>query len=119
MRRSVILFLVLLLSACAQGPSRAAYLNGLIGLSEADVVRQMGVPSRTFDTEGHKFLAYVEQRQDYVGGGPFFYGGGFFGGGFGYGATFPAQVIDRVCETTVDFVGGRMRGWSLRGNACG
>lgn len=117
--RALVLLALLTLGGCAQGPTRAVYLNGLVGLPEADVVRQLGVPARTYETGGHKFLAFVEQRQDYIAGGPFLFGGGFYGGGFGYGTTFPAQVIDRFCETTLDFVGGRMRGWSLRGNACG
>ena len=121
MKRAVLL--ATLLAACSTGPDRAAFLNTLIGASETDLVRQLGVPSRTFDTPGHHFLAYAERRLDYIPGGPFF-GGYGFGPGYGYGfgglgAAFPPEVIDRQCETTFDVVGGRVQSWAFRGNACG
>jgi len=53
------------------------------------------------------------------GGGPFFASGfGYYGGGFGYSA-FPAEIVQRRCETTLEIVSDRVRSWSLRGNACG
>ena len=114
------LLLPLLLAACATGPDRATVLNGLVGQDETSLVRQLGVPTRTADTPGHRFLAYTERRADYIPGGPFFGGFGYGGyGGFGYGgAFFPPEVIDRQCETTFDLVGGRVQSWSLRGNSC-
>ena len=126
MTRALLLPL-LALAACTTGPDRPALLNSLVGQSETEVVRVLGVPSRTYETAGHKFLAYTEQRATVVDGGPAFFGGyggfgyGAFGPGFGwgYGSAFPAQVIPRICETTFDVAGGRVLGWSLRGNACG
>lgn len=117
--RTTILAVALLATACAPGFDRRAYLSSLVGAPEAEVVRQMGVPSRTYETGGHKFLAYSEQRVDFVAGGPFFFGGaGFYGSRFGYGAFTP-QVVERVCETTFDVAEGRVVTWALRGNACG
>jgi len=115
---------LLLITACTTGPDRATVLNSMIGAPEAEVVRQLGVPSRTYETGGHKFLAYTDQRATVIDGGPLMYGGGFFGGGyygsgFGFGSAFPTEIIPRVCETTFDVVGGRVQTWSLRGNACG
>ena len=119
---------ILLLGACATGPSRSDVLNSMIGLPETEVVRQLGVPSRTYETGGHTFLAYIEQRAQVLDPVPAFYGSGFygsgfygagFGPGFGLGAAFPTEIIPRTCETTIDVVGGRMVTWSLRGNACG
>lgn len=128
MKRALLLS-TLLMAACTTGPDRAAVLNGLVGQPETEVVRVLGVPSRTYETAGHKFLAYTEQRSSYVDGGfGGFYGGGFFGGGFygagfgpgfGYGYGFPAEIIPRLCETTFDVAGGRVQSWALRGNACG
>jgi hypothetical protein len=117
--RTLCLAALLALSACAQGPSRQQVLAGLIGAPETEVVRVMGIPTRTFETGGHKFLGYLERRADYIPAGPFFWGGsGWYGGGFGY-AAFPPQVIERACETTFDLVGNRVVTYSLRGNACG
>ena len=117
--RSLVLTATLLLCACAPGMDRRAYLNTLIGQPESVAVQQLGVPSRAYETSGHKYLAFLEQRQDYLAGGPFLFGGGFYGRGFGYGAVFPSEVINRVCETTLDIANGRVLSWSLRGNACG
>ena len=122
MRRAAIL-ICLVLAACGPRFDRPAFLNSLVGAPEVEVIRVLGVPSRTYQTDGHKFLSYIEQRADYIPGGAFFggYGGGFYGPrfGYGYGGGFPPSLIQRECETTIDVVNGRMATWSLRGNACG
>lgn len=117
--RAIVIAAVLLLAACSVGPSRRDYLNTLVGQPEAEAIRQLGVPSRAYESGGHKYLAFLDQRRDYIPGSPFFFGGGFYGPGYGFGGVFPPEVIDRVCETTLDVVGGRVAGWTLRGNACG
>lgn len=101
---------------------REAALAAYVGDSETDIVRIFGVPTRTYEAGGHRFLAYDEGSVDIV---PPLYpwrpwgwgwGGGF---GWGYGGDFPAQVVQRVCETTFEVAGGRVIGFNLRGNACG
>jgi len=112
------LLLVALLAGCAPGIDRRVALNALVGQPETEIVRLLGVPSRTFEAGGHTFLAYSERRVDSIPAGPF-YGGGFgYFGGYGYFGGFPATVIERSCETTFEVVDGRAIGWSLRGNAC-
>jgi len=120
MRRFVVLSLIVALAGC--GPSlqeREAAMNRFIGQPEAVLVQQMGVPSRTYEAGGVKFLAYDERRLDYA---PGFYGGGPWGypGWYGYGyATFPPTTVERICETTFEVVGSVVQRVSLRGNACG
>ncbi len=120
--------MVLSLAGCVIGPSRRQVLDATIGRSETDLVRQFGVPTRTYDAGGRHFLAYVETNQEILGGG---LGGGFggfgpgFGGGFGgvggfggfYGG-YPAEVIDDSCETTIEVQTGIVRGWTLHGRGC-
>jgi hypothetical protein len=108
--------LIVSLSACAVGPSRRELLAPLIGVSETELVSRMGVPNRTYDVDGVKFLAYVERREEVIPGvapfpawGPWYYG--YYGG-------LPPEVILRRCETTFELVGGRVRTFTLRGNAC-
>ena len=115
------MFFALGVAGCAPGVDRGAYLTSLVGQPETEVVRQLGVPSRSYETGGHKYIAYTERRTDVYPGGAFFGGGFGFGyGGFGaFGSGLPAQVVDRVCETTFDIAGSRVLSWSLRGNACG
>ena len=100
---------------------RPAHLNSLIGAPETDVVRQLGVPTRTFQAGGHTFLAYEQRSAAIYPTTSLFFGNGFYGPGFGlgYGAAFPPTVIERGCETTIDIAEGRMVTWSLRGNGCG
>ncbi len=117
--RPAVLALCLLAAACTTGPDRRVVLATLVGQPEADVVRVFGVPSRTFETGGRRFLAYDERRTDVIPGGPFIGGFGYFGYGYGGFGGLPAQVIERGCETTVEVVGGRVASWALRGNACG
>lgn len=103
---------------------RAASLNALVGQPETAVVAQFGVPAKTFEAGGHRYLAYTATRSEVIGGGGF-YGGGF--GGYGYGGgyggigaftTIPTEIVARTCETSFDIVAGRVQGWALHGNAC-
>jgi len=122
------LIILALLGGCAGynvGATRRAQANALIGQSEADLVRALGVPTRTIETEGRRFLAYEDRRLDILpgfGGGYAGFGyGGFhrFGGGFGLGAGFPDEIVERGCDTTFELSGGRVQAYTLRGNACG
>ncbi len=123
MKRSFVpLLCAALLAGCAPAFNRPAFLATLVGQPEAEVVRRLGVPSRTYEAGGRKFLAYAERRSEVITGGPFFggFGGGFgyYGPGFGLYSAFPSEVIERGCETTFEISDGRVLTWSLRGNAC-
>ena len=112
-----------LLSGCVVSDiaQRQAELATFVGVPEADLVRSFGVPARTYETGGRRFLAYTERRLDVVpsyGGFGYGYGRFGYGGGFGYGAGFPTEVSERVCETTFELNGGRVAAATLRGNAC-
>ncbi len=107
--------------------ARQAKLQQLVGRSETELVEAMGVPTRTIETGGTKFLAYEERQVEivpgsplYYGPGPFpgFYNGGFYGGGF-YGGGFPPTALNLGCDTTFAVAGGVVRSFTLRGNACG
>ncbi len=105
------------LAGCANGlAEREAFLRTLVGMNEADLVRTLGVPTRTAEAEGHRFLAYRESRVDIVPGAPM----GFWAwhGGLAYGGGLPPEVVQRTCETTFEVVDGRVAGCTLRGNAC-
>ncbi len=112
----------LALAGCANGiAQREAELAPLVGQPESAVVQRLGVPTRTYETGGEKFLAYNQSRLDYEPGfGPYyggFYGRGFYGGGF-YGGGFPPEIIQRDCETTFELANGAVKSFALRGNSC-
>ncbi len=122
-KRCVVLGGVLALGACAYpNPAHVAALNAMIGKSEQDVVQTYGVPSRTYDTAGHRYLAYSASRLETIPGGPYFggpYWGGPWGGGWGgWGGGFPPEIVQRDCETTFNLQNHVVLNWSLRGNAC-
>ena len=121
------ILLALGVAGCAALVDRSPYLNSLVGQPEAEIVRRMGVPSRTYDTGGHRFIAYQERQTSLYSSGPSFGFGGFGGGyGYGYGGGYgglgygfsSSQVVERICETTFEVANGRVVTWSLRGNAC-
>ena len=136
--RYVLFLLPVLLAGCAVDGirERQAQLAPLIGQSETTLIQRLGVPSRTYETGGSKFLAYTQNSIEYdPGSGPFFdgfggygfggFGGGFYGPGvygpFGYGGYggFPPEIYQDHCETTFQVTGGMVRSFSVRGNACG
>ncbi len=118
MRRVILLMLVVLLAACVnQLAARQAYFSQFVGHSEADLVQQIGVPSRTYETGGVKYLAYTERRVDILQGFPAYgYGGPYWGW---YGGGFPPAVVNMTCEVTFTVFDGIVRSFVLRGNACG
>ena len=116
MRRVIVLVLAVLVAACGnQLAARQAYLSHFVGQPEAAVVQRFGVPTRSYETGGAKYLAYDERRIDLVPSFPSY--SPFFPGW--YGGGFPAQVIEWQCETTFVVTDGTVRSFSLRGNACG
>ena len=115
----ICLIMLVLLAGCTsyadQRAEREAQLASFIGQPEADLVRALGVPSRQFDADGHRFLAYLDRRVDFVPGyspfRPYRYG-------FGFAPGFPPQAIERSCETNFEIIAGKVFSYSLRGNAC-
>jgi hypothetical protein len=118
MRRLFLLVVVGLITGCVnQLAVRQAELAQWVGRPETQLVEAMGVPTRTYETGGLKFLSYVEQRVEVVPGSPFY--GDPFWYGYGYGGGFPPTVVNLACDTTFTIDKGVVRAFSLRGNACG
>jgi hypothetical protein len=113
MRLWILFPLLLALAGCVDYVAeRRAQLAPLIGRGEAELVQTLGVPTRTYETGGAKFLAYEERRIDFAPSfGPYPYGPPF---GFNH-----PQVLNLVCETTFSVSRGVVTTYILRGNACG
>jgi hypothetical protein len=120
MRKFLSLGALALLAGCAYpSPQHVQALNSMVGKPEVDVVRTYGVPNRTIDTSGHRFLAYSESRIDSLGYPGWGYGGcgwgrwgGFYGGGFG------DEIVQEQCTTTFELANGLVQSWKLKGNDC-
>lgn len=115
MCRFVLLVLAGLLAGCADRlAERQAELNAFVGRPETELLARMGVPNRTYETDGLKYLAYTESRVDIVPslaqpvGPPAWVWG-----------QPPPRAVNLVCETTFTIAAGVVRAVSLRGNACG
>ena len=133
--RTIVIVSVLAAATALAGcevPSAAerARLNALIGHPEVDLLRNYGVPTRTYGANGHTFLAYDSSYStfDTDGFGPYGFGpfGGFGYGGFGYGGFgtgfgggFSNGFSQNyTCATTFEVDGGRVAAWSLHGDGC-
>ena len=121
MRRSISLFPLLalaglLLGGCVSRAERDAALNAYIGIAETDLVRQLGVPDRSIETDGRRFLAYEVKRTQILPGSPFYTG---FDGPrlWGMGGS-PPQLLELACQTSFEIANGHVASWTQRGNAC-
>jgi hypothetical protein len=111
-RLGIVLACCALPAACAdQTAARMAALNQLVGQPEQTLLQTMGVPTRSYDADGVKFLAYDERRADVIPGAP--------GVGIWSAGAVPPQRIELWCETTFQLAQGVVRNFILRGNACG
>jgi hypothetical protein len=119
MRPPLLLFLAVLATGCTNGlAKRQAFLSQFVGHPDSELVQRLGVPNRTYETDGVKYLAYDERKLDIVPGPPSYGPGPWWAYG-SYGGTFPPQVITLTCETTFAVSGGVVKSYTLRGNACG
>jgi hypothetical protein len=125
MRRLALLPL-LALAACA--PQSATTVENPVGLTEAELVGRLGVPTRSYEVEGRRFLAWDTQGSS----GPAvvpslglgfgrFGGGGFSGSGFGtgLGLSFGGGGGYAPCTSTYELQQGRVVGFNQQGAGCG
>ncbi len=118
-----LLLLLLVVAGCANNGRQEleARLVPLVGVTEDELLRRVGVPNRTADSGDRRFLAYTNTWTDVVGG-PMVGIGGFYGApgwGYGWGWGAPPVVVDRTCDITFELAAGRVTSFTLRGNSCG
>lgn len=116
-----ILLLLLTLAACANPrlAERDAYLAQFVGQPEAEVVRQLGIPHRTLETGGSRFIAYLERRQEVARPLPMFMPYNRFGGMMLSERALYDQVVERFCEITFEIAAGKVAAYRFHGNGCG
>lgn len=73
---------------------RQAFLAGLVGQTEADAIRALGLPQQTYEVDGHRFLAYNQPA-------PF--------SDFSFGPPVA------ICQTTVEIYQGKVQSASMHG----
>jgi hypothetical protein len=113
MIRALSCVLLLLVAACEQGPTLEQRLSTFIGRSEGDIVASLGVPTRTFETEGRRFLQF-ESRRTVLVPQPSPYFGPF--GPRGWGPVDTPVAVG--CDVTFEMRDGRALSFSYRGNGC-
>ncbi len=125
MRR--LLWSLLLLTACAQEPP-APLATAWVGRSEADLVASLGVPTRVFDFEGRRILAYDgygAAQQAVVPSLGFGFGrasggwGSATGFGTGIGLSFGPFGQSGPCTTQYEVQDGRVIAAMRTGSGCG
>jgi hypothetical protein len=117
--RCAALALPVLLAACAQGPGLSERLSAWVGRSEGDLVAEFGVPARTHEADGRRFLQFEQRRSVAVMqpgfDRPFF---SPWGPRFGYWPPPPATAVIG-CDITFALRNGRVESFSYRGEGCG
>jgi hypothetical protein len=117
MHQFVPLLVAVVIGACAnQLAAREAFLNQFVGHPDSELVRKLGVPTRTYETRGVKYLAYSESRLEFMPPLPPYAGPPWWLGAYG---AAPPQVVNLVCETTFVVADGIVKSYTLHGNACG
>ena len=106
--------LAALLGSC--GPSsadlRRALLQSLVGQPEVAAVQALGVPNRTIESGGGRFLEWDQMSQvAYPGMWAYGWGPGWYGG-------VPPTVMTYTCQTMLEVRDGRVVSWALRGDGC-
>ncbi|GBQ66619.1 hypothetical protein AA103196_1452 [Ameyamaea chiangmaiensis NBRC 103196] len=141
--RLVPLVALLALTACeTPSPKQRRLLDSMVGQPEVSLIRQFGVPTRTFSANGHNFLAYVDNQTSYYSGGGSGWGWGWGGGGWGWGGPgwgggwggwgsgygmggpggwgggWGGSTYSSSCQTTFEVIDGKVSAWTMRGDGC-
>jgi len=128
MRRRLLLLLPLAASACAaprEPPMMGReQLGQLVGLSEAALIRKVGVPNRSYMLDNSKFLEYDRNQlvygYDEPLGGPL----GTYQPGLGVDAPYSGldiyshPPVAHTCDVLFEIADGRVQSFHQRGNDC-
>jgi hypothetical protein len=114
MKRAALLALVF--AGCAQGPTLQERLTAWVGRDEGDLVAAFGVPVRTYQVEGRRFLEF-EQRRAVPVAAPDPWFGGPWGPRRGYWPAPPGEAIV-ACSMTFELREHRVEAFSFRGQGC-
>lgn len=105
-QRGLVVLAVALLAGCATSAGFDQRMSAYIGRSEGDLVASLSVPARSFQTpEGRRFVQYERRRVQASSMG----GWGWRGG---------VDVTTWDCNVTFEVTGGRVEGFTSRGNDC-
>jgi len=113
--RRLILSLPVVLAACATGPTLEQRLSTFVGQREGDLVAGLGVPVRTYEVDGRRFLQFERQRTVLVPGDPWPYG--YYGMWRPWAVPSSYAVVR--CDITFILRGGLVEGFTLHGEGCG
>jgi len=112
--------LAVIIAGCATTSNYNIVLDAFVGATEVELVQSWGVPTQTYESNGHRFLLYSDQRSLYIPGTSPTYTTQFIGN-TAYtnvvGGT-PASYVTLTCATTFEIVSGRVVSWSWEGNDC-
>ncbi len=117
MTRTAALGALLLLGACAQGPTLQQRLSVFMGQGEGDLVAALGVPVRVHEAEGRRFLQFEQRRTVAVAAPQPFPYYGRFGPRFSQWPQPPGYAVIG-CDITFELQEGRVQGFSTRGEGC-
>jgi hypothetical protein len=106
--------LSLALVACAVGPTLDQRLSAYIGRSEGDLVAGLGVPLRSYETEGRRFLQF-EQRSTIAVSQPDPF---FWGPRYSMWNVPPASFAEVSCQITFALREQRVESFTLNGQGC-
>ncbi len=111
---TALILLPLALAACATGPTLEQRLSGYIGRSEGDLVAGLGVPIRSYETEGRRFLQF-EQRSTVPMSSPDPF---FWGPRYSVWSVPPASFVEVSCQITFALRDQRAESFTLNGQGC-
>ncbi|WBV43561.1 hypothetical protein [Pseudoroseomonas cervicalis] len=112
------LLLPALLAGCAApGPTLEQRLATFINRPEGELVAQLGVPVRTYETEGRRFLQFEQQSTILVPGDSWGYG--YNPWGYRRPWTAPPSYAVTRCEMTFAVRQGLVESFTARGEGCG
>jgi hypothetical protein len=108
------LLLPLALAACATGPTLEQRLSAYIGRGEGDLVANLGVPLRSYEVDGRRFLQF-EQRNTVAMSSPDPY---FYGPRWSVWSVPPASFVEVSCQITFALRDHRVESFTLNGQGC-
>lgn len=118
MKKTCIILCFLLLAGCATEAGLQAILNTRMGLSEKQLIDQIGVPHKTHQLDNTKYYTYEYSSSYYVprNSSTNIYGYGNYA--TAYTNSYGGYTVNSHCSITYTIENGTVTNWRYQGNGC-
>jgi hypothetical protein len=112
--KKILLILFMLVTGCATEQKYIDYCNAFRGAREKSVIQFWGIPNKTYEADGYKYLTYFNHDAVYTHASY----NTIYSGNYANTTGYSSRPVDLDCETTFILKNGKVKDYTYKGNDC-